>query len=149
MPLWQWLLESAGVLLLLPLLYGLALIIRRRLLQRHGGTFELSCRLRATHPGRGWLLGLGRYSGEELEWFRIFSLSPKPRRVWSRAALSYAGRREPVGPEQMSLYAGHIIVSCTIGDGPVELAMSEASLTGFQSWLEAGPPGTDWDRHRT
>ena len=29
---------------------------------------------------------------------------------------------------------------------PRELAMSEASLTGFQSWLEARPPGTDWDR---
>ena len=49
----------------------------------------------------------------------------------------------------MSLYAGHVIVSCTTPDGPIELAMSEASLTGFQSWLEAGPPGTDWDRHRT
>lgn len=149
MPVWQWLLESAGVLLLLPLLYGLALIIRRRLLQRHGGTFELSCRIRSTHPGRGWLLGLGRYSGEHLEWFRIFSLSPKPRRVWSRSALSYEGRREPVGAEQMSLYAGHVIVSCVAGDSTVELAMSEASLTGFQSWLEAGPPGTDWNRHRS
>lgn len=149
MPVWQWLLESAGVLLLLPVLYGLALIVRRRLLSRHGGTFELGCRLHTTHPGRGWLLGLGRYSGERLEWFRIFSLSPRPRRVWSRAALSYSGRREPAGAEQMSLYSGHIVVVCTTGDGPIELAMSEASLTGFQSWLEAGPPGTDWDRHRT
>ena len=26
--------------------------------------------------------------------------------------------------------------------------MSEASLTGFQAWLEAGPPGADWDRNR-
>ncbi len=24
--------------------------------------------------------------------------------------------------------------------------MSPASLIGFQSWLEAGPPGTDWTR---
>ena len=29
---------------------------------------------------------------------------------------------------------------------PLEIAMSEASLTGFQSWLESGPPGTDWNR---
>ena len=28
----------------------------------------------------------------------------------------------------------------------VELAMSPASLTGFQSWLEARRPGTDWSR---
>jgi hypothetical protein len=26
--------------------------------------------------------------------------------------------------------------------------MSEASLTGFQAWIEAGPPGADWDRNR-
>lgn len=149
MPVWQWLLESAGVLLLLPLLYGLALIVRRRVLSRHGGTFELSCRLHTAHVGRGWLLGLGRYSGERLEWFRIFSLSPQPRRVWSRGSLSYSGRRDAQGAEQMSLYAGHVIVSCTTPEGEIELAMSEASLTGFQSWLEAGPPGTDWDRHRT
>lgn len=148
MPVWQWLLESAGVLLLLPILYGAALIIRRRVLSRHGGTFELSCRLHTAHAGRGWLLGLGRYSGEDLEWFRIFSLSPSPRRAWSRRSLSYTGRREPVGAEDMSLYAGHVIIECSTPDGPIELAMSEASLTGFQAWLEAGPPGTDWDRHR-
>ncbi|UUZ58355.1 DUF2550 domain-containing protein [Nocardioides sp. B-3] len=137
------------MLLLLPLLYGLALIVRRRVLSRNGGTFELSCRLHTAHPGRGWLLGLGRYSGEHPEWFRIFSLSHQPRRVWSRGSLSYSGRRDAVGAEQMSLYAGHVIVSCATPNGPVELAMSEASLTGFQSRLEAGPPGTDWDRHRT
>ncbi|QIK75917.1 DUF2550 domain-containing protein [Nocardioides piscis] len=149
MPLWQWLLESLGVLLLLPLLYGVALIVRRRVLSRHGGTFELSYRMRTDRPGRGWLIGLGRYSGEELEWFRIFSLSPKPRQVWSRRTMSYSGRRPPGETEQISLYAGHVIVSCTTPEGPTDLAMSEASLTGFQSWLEAGPPGADWDKHRT
>ena len=66
-------------MLLLVLLYGVALIVRRRLLSRHGGTFELSYRVRPDTAGRGWLLGLGRYSGETLEWFRIFSLSPAAR----------------------------------------------------------------------
>ena len=146
MPVWQWLLESAGVLILLPLLYGSALIVRRRWLARHGGTFELSYRAPTSVAGRGWLLGLGRYTGDDLEWFRIFSLSPKPRMVWSRRSLSYAGRREATGAEQVSLYGGQIVVSCTGPDGPVELAMGEASLTGFQAWLEAAPPGVDWDK---
>ncbi len=148
MPLWQWLLESAGVLLVLPLLYGVALIVRRRLIARNGGTFELSYRMRTAHPGRGWLLGLGRYSGDSLEWFRIFSLSPRPRMGWSRQSMTYAGRRELVGAEEMSLYAGHVVVCCSTPEGPFEIAMSEASLTGFQAWIEAGPPGTDWDRNR-
>ena len=97
-------------------------------------------------PGRGWLLGIGRYSGQSLEWFRIFSLSPRPKRVWARDLLEYAGRRAPAGAEEMSLYDGHVVASCRYDGEPLEIAMSEASLTGFQSWLESGPPGTDWNR---
>ncbi|WP_426245202.1 DUF2550 domain-containing protein [Nocardioides sp. LHG3406-4] len=141
MPVWQWLLDSAGIVLVLVLCYGIALIVRRRLLARHGGTFELSYRIRTGRAGRGWLLGLGRYSGDTLEWFRIFSLSPRPKRVWQRGQLAYAGRRDPSGVEQMSLYADHVVVSCTTDYGQLELAMDPSSLTGFQSWLEAGPPG--------
>lgn len=146
MPVWEWALDIVGLCLLLALLYGIALIVRRRLLARHGGTFELSYRARAENPGRGWLLGIGRYSGQSLEWFRIFSLSPRPKRVWARDLLEYAGRRSPAGAEEMSLYDGHVVVACRYDDEPLEVAMSEASLTGFQSWLEAGPPGTDWNR---
>src|SRR3954452_2745758 len=146
MPVWQWLLDAAGALLVLVLLFGVGLIVRRRLLSRHGGIFELSYRVRSGRAGRGWLLGLGRYSGESLEWFRYFSLWPRPRRVLQRSRLTFVGRREPEGAEQMSLYPDHVVISCRTPDGLVELAMSEGSLMGFQSWLAAGPPGTDWTR---
>ena len=148
MPVWQWLLDAAGVLLALVLLYGIGLIIRRRLISTHGGAFELSYRVRPTRAGRGWLLGLGRYSGEQLEWYRYFSLSPRPKRVLQRADVSFTGSRESEGAEQMSLYPDHLVISCQTPSGVIELAMSPASLMGFQSWLEAGPPGTDWDRNR-
>jgi len=148
MPLWQWLLDAAGVLLGLALVYGIALVIRRRVLSRHGGTFEMSYRVRSEKAGRGWLLGLGRYSGDDLEWFRFFSLSPRPKRVWSRTTLTFVEKREPQDGEEMSLYPDHVIIGCASPDGPVELAMSTASLTGFQSWLEARPPGTDWSARR-
>jgi hypothetical protein len=143
MPIWEWLLDSAAGILLLVLLLGIALIVRRRWLSRYGGTFELSYRSRATSPGRGWLLGLGRYAGDRLEWFRIFSLSPKPKRVWQRSGLSYVDRREPEGVEQLSLYPGHVVIRCETADGPVELALGPSSLMGFQSWLEASPPGAE------
>ena len=113
MPIWQWVLDTAGALLLLVLLYGIALIVRRRVLSRNGGTFELSFRVRSERAGRGWLLGLGRYSGETLQWFRIFSLSPRPKRSWPRAELTYGGRRNPEGVEQMSLYPDHVVIWCT------------------------------------
>lgn len=146
MPWWEALLALVGVLLLLVLLYGIVLVARRRVLSRHGGTFELSYRARSQRPGRGWLLGLGRYSGERLEWFRIFSLSPRPMRTWQRTDLAYDGRRPPEGTEQMSLYPDHLVIACRGPEGALELAMSVSSLTGFQSWLESRPPGADWTR---
>ena len=142
MPLCQGLLDVAGVLLLCVVFYGVALIVRRRALSRHGGTFELSHRVRSTRAGRGWLLGVGRYSGESLEFFRVFSLSPRAKRVWPRRSLDYEGWRRPEGPEQVSLYSDHVVVTCESPSGPVELAMSESSLLGFQSWLESAPPET-------
>ena len=141
MPIWEWLLESAAGVLLLVLALGVALIVRRRWLSRHGGTFELSYRARASQPGRGWLLGLGRYAGDRLEWFRIFSLSPRPKMVWQRSTLSYVERRDPEGVEQLSLYPGHVVIRCETPAGDVELALGTSSLMGFQSWLEAAPPG--------
>jgi hypothetical protein len=141
MPWWQWLADVAGVLLLLVLLYGIALVVRRRFISRHGGTFEFSVRVRSGRAGRGWVLGLGRYSGGDLEWFRIFSLLPRPRRVFRRSELEYVGRRDPGGVESYSLYSGHIIVSCRTPTGPLEVAMSPEALTGFLAWHEAAPPG--------
>jgi hypothetical protein len=146
-PLWLELLDAAGLLALLVLLYGLSLVVRRRVLSRHGGTFELSHRMRPGQElGHGWLLGLGRYSGEELEWFRIFTLAPRPKRSWHRSTLSYDGARDPEGLERTVLYPDHLVVDCRGPQGAVELAMSRESLTGFQAWLEASPPGTDWSR---
>jgi hypothetical protein len=141
MPLWEWLVDSAGLLLLLVLLYGLCLVIRRRWISRHGGTFEFSVRVRSARAGRGWILGVGRYSGDVLEWFRIFSLSFRPKRTFRRSELEYVGRREAGGVESYSLYSGHIIVTCRTPAGELEVAMSPDALTGFLAWLEAAPPG--------
>jgi hypothetical protein len=48
----------------------------------------------------------------------------------------------PEGAEVFALLSGVVIVRCREGAGSnVELAMGEAALTGFLSWLEAAPPG--------
>lgn len=141
MPVWEWLADSTGVLLFLLLLYGLCLVVRRRWLARHGGTFEVSVRVRSGRAGRGWALGVGRYTGDELEWFRVFSLAPRPRYSYRRVELEYVGRRDAEGVEVFSLYSGHIVVTCRTPAGLLEVAMSPAALTGFLAWLEAAPPG--------
>lgn len=140
---WQWGLEAVLAVLAVLVALAVALVVRRRLLARNGGTFELSYRMRSTTPGRGWVLGIGRYSGEELEWFRIFSLSPKPRCAWHRKSMEYVGRRDPEGIETMSLYPDHVVVRCETATGDAEFAMSGPSLTGFQAWVESGPPGAE------
>ncbi|TYL45965.1 DUF2550 family protein [Nocardioides sp. BGMRC 2183] len=145
---WEWLIDTAGVVLLLALGYGAGLIVRRRFLARDGGTFEMSHRIRVDRPGRGWALGLGRYSGEQLEWFRVFSLSPRPKARWARSDLTFDRQRPAEGDELTSLFPDHLVIVCKGPGGPVEMAMSGSSLTGFQAWLEARPPGTDWNRRR-
>jgi len=148
MALWRWLGDSAGVLLLIVLLYGLALIVRRRWLARAGGTFELSVRTGARLGGAGWVLGVGRYVDDALEWYRVFSLWPRPRRVFHRHEIELREQRQPADNESHALYAGHVVAvldvaSRTGGEAvteTVELALSPASLTGLQSWLEAAPP---------
>jgi hypothetical protein len=133
--------ESAFVVLLVPVAVILAFAVRRWLLGRGGGTVELSLRLRESTHGRGWVLGTGRFAGDELQWFRVFSLAPHPRRTLSRRSLTVVGRRVPSGPERLSLQAGMVVLECRSDGEPVQLAMGESALTGFLSWLESAAPG--------
>jgi hypothetical protein len=61
--------------------------------------------------------------------------------VWQRSTLNYVERRDAEGVEQLSLYPGHVVIRCETPSGDVELALGPSSLMGFQSWLEAAPPG--------
>ena len=127
-----------AVLVALPLA---AVAVRRRLLQRQGGTIELSLRLRPASHGRGWVLGVGRFEADELRWYRVFSLAPGPRRILSRPDLQVVGRRQPAGGEALALLHGAVVMECASASGPVQIAMDGAAVTGFLAWLEARPPG--------
>lgn len=138
--------------------------LRRRLIQRSGGTFDCSLRLRmppeeaAAAPvadraeaddavdgpepsGKGWVFGVARYSGDRIEWFRVFSYAPRPRRVLERAEIEVVHRRTPRGEEEMALLSGAVVLTCSHRGSRLELAMSDDALTGFLAWLEAAPPG--------
>jgi hypothetical protein len=141
MPVWAIVLDVAGLLALALILVAVYLIVRRRLLARSGGTFDLSVRVRAYRPRRGWVLGVGRYNSDALEWFRIFSLSVRPARTYRRSRLEVGPRRSVQRVEEYALYDDAIVVECRYGGEPVELAMTEAALTGLLAWLEAAPPG--------
>ncbi|NJC73366.1 DUF2550 domain-containing protein [Planosporangium thailandense] len=125
------------------LLFALALLfLRRGFIARSVGTIEMSWRLSTVVPGRGWSPGIGRFAGDELRWYRMFSFSPRPRRTLSRRTLVVEGRRTPDGPERLVLAPDWVIVSCRSKETSVEIAMAQSTLAGFLSWIEAVPPGT-------
>ncbi|MCE0539016.1 DUF2550 domain-containing protein [Kineosporia rhizophila] len=119
-------------------------ILRRYLLARNGATFD--CSLRREHPRRAsaWILGVARYGEDRLEWFRIFTVSPRPTRVLIRSQLDLLEWKQPGEQDVHSILPGAVIVRCTYGlDDPeiVELAMTRSDYTGFATWLESAPPG--------
>lgn len=138
------LVDSVAALLALALVTVVWLVARRWWVSRSHLTFELSVSPPVeggARSARGWTLGVGRYDGDRLEWFRVFSFSLRPKRVFDRGSLDVLLRREPQGPEAYALFSGHVVVECDTDQGPVQLAMSPQSLTGMMAWLEAAPPG--------
>jgi hypothetical protein len=122
--------------------------LRRRLIQRSGGTFDCSMRWGAPGPGseaepsgKGWVYGIAQYNGDRIEWFRVFSYAFRPRRALERASIEVLERRTPKGEEELALLSDAVVLACRHSGTRLELAMSEDALTGFLAWLEAAPPG--------
>ncbi|SDE19802.1 DUF2550 domain-containing protein [Auraticoccus monumenti] len=145
---WLGVVEGVLVVLALAVLPLVLFALRRRWLARRGSMFECALRLstrgtRAGTPGAGWALGVARYSGDRLEWFRVFSLAFRPRLEITRRGTTVLETRAPDDAEVSALYGNQRVVVLTDADGQqIELAMEGGSVTGFLSWLEAAPPET-------
>jgi hypothetical protein len=134
-----------AALLLILVLIASGIAARRFLLERGGGTVD--CGLRRTAGEGAWRLGVASYQGDRLCWHHLFGVLLRPRAELERRTLSVLSRREATQAESASLGPGMVVVECNAGEGGrVELAMSEAALTGFLSWLEAAPPGSYMDQ---
>ena len=141
MPLWIWVLDSLFLIIVLASLLVALLVIRRRTVARRSGTFDLSiCRQAGLQP-TSWVIGIGSYGSESLDWYRTFSFAWWPRYRFLRGDLEVFDRRDPVGSEAFALDAGDVIVRITHGSGVRQLAMSPSALTGLLAWVESSPPG--------
>jgi len=135
-------LEFLGVCVVALLALLFVIFFRRRLLMVGGGTIRLQVRVSTIVPGRGWSTGIGQFVGDELRFHRMFSLAFRPKRVLDRTVLVVEQRRAPDGPERLTMPSHWAVLRCTNGEaGQIEIAMAESTVTGFLSWLEAGPPG--------
>ncbi|AEG45017.1 DUF2550 domain-containing protein [Isoptericola variabilis] len=119
----------------------LALIVatgasRLRTLSRRVGSFPCSARP-AGNPQAAWSLGIAHYAVGRIEWWRCWSLSPRPTRTWLREELSITGRV----PLDQAGQPDEYLVRCRYDGTDFELTMSSGAYAGLASWLEAAPPG--------
>jgi hypothetical protein len=139
-------LEIAGACAVLLLAVLVAVVLRRRRLTSRLGTFDCSVR-QPRGARRRWALGVARYETDRLDWYRTFSLSPRPSCSYARRALDVTLFREAEGNELAAVQPGAMVVECRHEDVEIELAMSHDAYTGFASWLESAPPGQGVNVH--
>ena len=106
------------------------------------GGVDLCWRTSLQLDGSGWTFGQGRYREGEFILFRSFSPLPMASRVLRRDRLSLGDRRPLTGTEPDLLPLDSVVLRCTDGGSPIELALSEEAMTGLRSWLESIPPAT-------
>jgi hypothetical protein len=133
-----WVVAAVAVLLVLVVVVFAA---RRLVLSRSRGSFDCSFRRRPGTGEGGWSSGVATYGPGELRWYRMFSLRPRPSRIWRRSEMSIKEFRAPQGGEVYAVLPGAVVVTCVLGTHEMQLAMSSEAYTGFASWIEAAPPG--------
>jgi Protein of unknown function (DUF2550) len=134
--------QLVGVLLLLLVFIMVAALVVRRVQLLRGGGVDVSLRRRVDFAGgSGWHVGVGRYRGDQLAWFRLASLWPGPTVVVDRTVLEIVDRRTPTEAEVEAIPAAGVVLRCRTPARTLELAMAPGVLTGFLAWLEATPPG--------
>lgn len=142
---WQFAMTTL-IIVALMLLPFVLLYLRRRWLTGQGGLFDCAHRVRDDAPGVGWVLGMARFRGENLEWFRSFSFSLHPKLVLQRAGTAYLHQRRPEGIELIALFDNSVIV--TVKDRSSShvhtLAMASDEVLALMSWLESAPPGSHY-----
>lgn len=141
MPLWLLLLDSVASVVAGAVGLVALLIVRRRTVAGRRGTFDLSCSRQAGPSPHGWVIGVGSFGPNSLDWYRTFSFAWWPRYRFFRGDLVVLERREPVGAEAFALDDGDVIVSIEHLSGVSQLAMSPSALTGLLAWVESSPPG--------
>lgn len=124
---------AAALLLVLAVLAAMG--VRRMTLRRALGTFDASI----SAAGKRWTMGVCRYADHELEFLRLFTLSPLPARRFLRSSLEMRGWRAPEENEIRRVPPGSVVVTLGYRDETILLAMDYGAYTGLSSWLEAGP----------
>ena len=124
-----------AVVVLVALIAG-AGVSRLRTLSHRVGSFPCAARP-VVSPSASWSLGIAHYAVGRIEWWRCWSLAPRPARTWQRELLSVTDRE----PLDSTGQPGQYLVRCRYDGADFELTISADAYAGLASWLEAAPPG--------
>jgi hypothetical protein len=108
---------------------------RLRVLSSRVGSFV--CAARPVQPSAGsWTAGIAHYGVGRIDWWRSWSLAPRPARSWCRDELVVVARARvaPAGGQDL------VLVRCRYQGTDFELTMSPDASAGLTAWLEAAPP---------
>jgi len=144
---WLAVLET-GVLITLcaAALLVILLMIRRFVIIWHGGVFDCGLRRWKGDTAGGWALGMARYSGNLFKWYRMFSLSPRHSLQLRREEMKMVGNRPLDALESLQLFDDqHVVELSPVGGVRYDLSLTQPSLLGLTSWLEAAPVGYRYD----
>lgn len=97
------------------------------------GAFECAYR---SEPALPWVGGLGVFCTSRVEWYRLGSLSWRPKLVMPRESLII----EEVSPVCVDGQLGVVVLKCSNGGPGFELAVRESSHSAVISWMESAPP---------
>lgn len=138
MTVWNWT-EAIVIALIVSCLASLVMLfVRRRWLSAQGTVFD--CALRT--PRTDWVLGVSRYQGAQLLWYRVFSFSWKAKREFKQQQWAVISQRAATAAEERQIFANQQILTLEnkLTGERIELAADGTSLMGLTSWIEARMP---------
>ncbi len=129
---------TLAALLALAVLVGGLWLSRTRTLSHRLGSFSCSF---ARRPEGPWVRGIAQYGVRRLYWWRLASIVPRPRYVWSRPRIAVVSRSLVPSPDGRPRI---VLVRCrvageTSASSEVYLHMSPEAYAGLTSWIEATP----------
>jgi hypothetical protein len=116
-------------------LLSVAVLYQRRVVASAGGL-----PMAVKRGDQRWANGVGRYSGDELIWYRTLSLWPTPALRMARGDLEVSLSRPWTPQRDMALRPNLMIAECRYQGAAISLGFPDNGLTGFLSWLEAAAP---------
>jgi Protein of unknown function (DUF2550) len=125
---------SFVAILVVVVAFGL-IIARQRYMLRSAGGIALAVR-----RGTRWQYGIGRYVGDELQWFRALGVGTRPTRSLRRSELRVIDRRSAADADLAALPATAVVVECRDSAGTITIGLAQDAYTGFVSWLESSAP---------